>query len=160
MGARALGAVTLASDVPVPSGTYVLGHVKERYDLRDASAVVPQPFTQDILLFSDPRNGDPTRLGASFAVTPSRDFSIVETFGTWGSSCRWRPTPCPTNSRTTENPALDSTEEWEIWNMTGDAHPVHLHLVHFEVLGRQARQPRPHLPQQGIRTIRHEGLRR
>ncbi|MFC1997694.1 multicopper oxidase family protein [Chloroflexota bacterium] len=41
------------------------------------------------------------------------------------------------HSPTTENPALDSTEEWEIWNMTGDAHPVHLHLVHFEVLGRE-----------------------
>jgi FtsP/CotA-like multicopper oxidase with cupredoxin domain len=38
---------------------------------------------------------------------------------------------------TTENPALNSTEEWEIWNVTGDAHPVHLHLVNFEILGRQ-----------------------
>ncbi|MEN8689154.1 MAG: multicopper oxidase domain-containing protein [Desulfobacterales bacterium] len=41
------------------------------------------------------------------------------------------------HSPTTENPAFDSTEEWEIWNMTGDAHPVHLHLVNFEILGRQ-----------------------
>jgi FtsP/CotA-like multicopper oxidase with cupredoxin domain len=41
------------------------------------------------------------------------------------------------HSPTTENPALDSTEEWEIWNATGDAHPVHLHLVHFEILGRE-----------------------
>ena len=41
------------------------------------------------------------------------------------------------HSPTTENPAFNSTEEWEIWNMTGDAHPVHLHLVHFEILGRQ-----------------------
>jgi FtsP/CotA-like multicopper oxidase with cupredoxin domain len=41
------------------------------------------------------------------------------------------------HSPTTENPALDSIEEWEIWNMTGDAHPVHLHLVHFEIIGRQ-----------------------
>jgi FtsP/CotA-like multicopper oxidase with cupredoxin domain len=41
------------------------------------------------------------------------------------------------HSPTTENPALYSTEEWEIWNMTGDAHPVHLHLVNFEILGRQ-----------------------
>jgi FtsP/CotA-like multicopper oxidase with cupredoxin domain len=41
------------------------------------------------------------------------------------------------HSPTTENPALDSTEEWEIWNVTGDAHPVHLHLVHFEILGRK-----------------------
>jgi FtsP/CotA-like multicopper oxidase with cupredoxin domain len=41
------------------------------------------------------------------------------------------------HSPTTENPALGATEEWEVWNMTGDAHPVHLHLVHFEVVGRQ-----------------------
>ncbi len=41
------------------------------------------------------------------------------------------------HSPTTENPALGDIEEWEIWNMTGDAHPVHLHLVHFEILDRQ-----------------------
>jgi len=41
------------------------------------------------------------------------------------------------HSPTTENPAVNTTEEWEIWNVTGDAHPIHLHLVHFEILGRQ-----------------------
>jgi FtsP/CotA-like multicopper oxidase with cupredoxin domain len=41
------------------------------------------------------------------------------------------------HSPTTENPAEDDTEEWEIWNVTGDAHPVHLHLVHFEILERE-----------------------
>jgi spore coat protein A len=41
------------------------------------------------------------------------------------------------HSPTTENPAYGRTEEWEIWNTTVDAHPVHLHLVHFEVLGRE-----------------------
>jgi FtsP/CotA-like multicopper oxidase with cupredoxin domain len=41
------------------------------------------------------------------------------------------------HSPTTENPALGDTEIWEIYNATGDAHPVHLHLVKFEVLGRQ-----------------------
>jgi FtsP/CotA-like multicopper oxidase with cupredoxin domain len=41
------------------------------------------------------------------------------------------------HSPTTENPALGSTEIWEIYNATGDAHPVHLHLVHFEILDRQ-----------------------
>ncbi|MGD9094039.1 MAG: multicopper oxidase domain-containing protein, partial [Anaerolineales bacterium] len=44
----------------------------------------------------------------------------------------------PWHSPTTENPALNATEEWEIYNFTGDAHPVHLHLVNFEILGRQA----------------------
>jgi FtsP/CotA-like multicopper oxidase with cupredoxin domain len=41
------------------------------------------------------------------------------------------------HSPTTENPVLGTTERWEIWNVTGDAHPVHLHLVHFEVLERE-----------------------
>ena len=38
---------------------------------------------------------------------------------------------------TTENPGLGDTEIWEIYNATGDAHPVHLHLVNFEILNRQ-----------------------
>jgi FtsP/CotA-like multicopper oxidase with cupredoxin domain len=38
----------------------------------------------------------------------------------------------------TENPALGATETWEIYNATGDAHPIHVHLVHFEVMNRQA----------------------
>ena len=38
---------------------------------------------------------------------------------------------------TTETPALDSTEVWEIYNFTADAHPIHLHLVKFEILDRQ-----------------------
>ena len=37
----------------------------------------------------------------------------------------------------TENPALGSTEVWEIYNTTGDAHPVHVHLVNFEILNRE-----------------------
>jgi FtsP/CotA-like multicopper oxidase with cupredoxin domain len=37
---------------------------------------------------------------------------------------------------TTETPASNSYEIWEIYNFTGDAHPVHLHLVNFQILGR------------------------
>ena len=36
----------------------------------------------------------------------------------------------------TENPQLGDTEIWEIYNATGDAHPIHLHLVHFDILER------------------------
>jgi FtsP/CotA-like multicopper oxidase with cupredoxin domain len=36
----------------------------------------------------------------------------------------------------TENPTVGDTEDWEIYNFTADAHPIHLHLVRFEVLGR------------------------
>jgi spore coat protein A len=37
---------------------------------------------------------------------------------------------------TTETPDFDSTEIWEIYNFTADAHPIHLHLVNFEILDR------------------------
>ncbi len=37
----------------------------------------------------------------------------------------------------TENPAAGATEEWEIYNFTEDAHPIHIHLVQFQVVGRQ-----------------------
>ena len=37
----------------------------------------------------------------------------------------------------TEYPTLGTTEMWEIVNMTGDAHPIHIHLVQFQLLNRQ-----------------------
>jgi FtsP/CotA-like multicopper oxidase with cupredoxin domain len=37
----------------------------------------------------------------------------------------------------TENPAVGATEVWEIYNATGDAHPMHVHEVAFEVINRQ-----------------------
>jgi spore coat protein A, manganese oxidase len=37
----------------------------------------------------------------------------------------------------TENPAPGSTEVWEIYNTTADAHPMHIHEVVFEVINRQ-----------------------
>jgi FtsP/CotA-like multicopper oxidase with cupredoxin domain len=37
----------------------------------------------------------------------------------------------------TENPALGATEMWEFYNTTGDAHPMHVHEVVFEVVNRE-----------------------
>ena len=42
------------------------------------------------------------------------------------------------NDPVTENPLLGTTETWEIHNFTADAHPIHVHLVQFQVLGREA----------------------
>ena len=38
----------------------------------------------------------------------------------------------------TETPKLNSTEIWEFINLTEDVHPMHLHLVRFQVLDRRA----------------------
>ncbi len=37
----------------------------------------------------------------------------------------------------TESPTLNTCEEWEIHNFTEDAHPIHVHLVQFQVVGRE-----------------------
>jgi FtsP/CotA-like multicopper oxidase with cupredoxin domain len=36
-----------------------------------------------------------------------------------------------------ENPAVGSTEVWEFFNFTADAHPMHVHEVQFQVVNRQ-----------------------
>jgi spore coat protein A len=45
--------------------------------------------------------------------------------------------PLPWTDSITENPALNATEVWEIYNFTEDAHPIHIHEVQFEVVDRQ-----------------------
>jgi FtsP/CotA-like multicopper oxidase with cupredoxin domain len=37
----------------------------------------------------------------------------------------------------TENPDVGDTETWEIYNTTGDAHPMHIHELAFEVVNRE-----------------------
>ena len=37
----------------------------------------------------------------------------------------------------TENPILNSTEIWSFINLTDDTHPIHLHLVRFQMLDRR-----------------------
>ncbi len=36
----------------------------------------------------------------------------------------------------TQNPALGATEDWEIYNYTVDAHPIHIHLVRYQIMER------------------------
>jgi spore coat protein A len=39
------------------------------------------------------------------------------------------------------NPVTGDTETWELWNWTVDGHPIHLHLVKFKVVNREAFDP-------------------
>jgi len=44
--------------------------------------------------------------------------------------------PLDWNDPITETPRRGDTEIWRLVNLTGDAHPIHLHLVTFQVLDR------------------------
>jgi FtsP/CotA-like multicopper oxidase with cupredoxin domain len=82
---------------------------------------------QPLLGTAEPATND---VGAPINWPDTPEYSSVGLTGQMEGSIAW-------HSPTTENPALGTTERWEIWNVTGDAHPVHLHLVHFEILERE-----------------------
>ena len=48
------------------------------------------------------------------------------------------PTPQLWMDPISENPVLGATEIWEMRNFTADAHPIHIHQVQFQVVGREA----------------------
>ena len=54
----------------------------------------------------------------------------------------------------TEQPLLDSVEIWNLINLTEDAHPIHLHLVRFQILDRRPFDP---FTYQQTRTLRFLG---
>jgi spore coat protein A, manganese oxidase len=43
----------------------------------------------------------------------------------------------PWHAPITEKPVLHSVEIWELVNLTDDSHPIHLHLVRFQILDRR-----------------------
>jgi spore coat protein A, manganese oxidase len=43
----------------------------------------------------------------------------------------------PWHMPVTEKPVLDTTEIWELVNLTDDTHPIHLHMVRFQILDRR-----------------------
>lgn len=45
--------------------------------------------------------------------------------------------PLDWDSPITENPMQHALEEWQVINFTPDAHPIHLHLVNYQIVSRQ-----------------------
>jgi spore coat protein A len=64
------------------------------------------------------------------------DIPTAALLGTWNTGTG-QPTPLLWADPITENPAVGGVEQWEIYNVTEDAHPIHIHLVQFEVVGRE-----------------------
>jgi len=58
-------------------------------------------------------------------------------------------TPLLWNDLITENPPVGAVQVWEIYNFTEDAHPIHVHLVQFEIVDRQPFEGSSYGPDQG-----------
>jgi FtsP/CotA-like multicopper oxidase with cupredoxin domain len=49
---------------------------------------------------------------------------------------RWRTVACHFEDRVTIFPEIGRDELWRLINLTGDTHPIHIHLVQFQALAR------------------------
>jgi spore coat protein A, manganese oxidase len=54
----------------------------------------------------------------------------------------------------TENPIIDTTEIWNLINLTDEVHPIHLHLTRFQALDRRTFEP---FEYQSTGTLRYLG---
>jgi spore coat protein A len=87
-------------------------------------------------VFSLPSTIPLTRLDPAQALV-TRDFVLSERLDPQGGSLGVRINDKGYDDPVTEFPKLGSIEKWRFINMTDDAHPMHLHLVHFQILERQ-----------------------
>ncbi|MGC2619762.1 MAG: multicopper oxidase [Acidobacteriaceae bacterium] len=76
------------------------------------------------------------RYDAAHAVK-TRDFVLTELMDPSGQSLGVRINSKGYDDPVTETPMLGSLEKWRFINTTDDAHPMHFHLVQFQILERQ-----------------------
>jgi FtsP/CotA-like multicopper oxidase with cupredoxin domain len=148
----------------VPQGSYVLGNLgpdepfgggepDEDFDASDPDstgqimefrvgpALAPDPSTppQYLVLPAIPALPAPKttrRLALIEMMSEFHDGPAEAMLGTVDES--GNPTHRMWMDPITENPNVGDTEEWEFYNFTADAHPMHVHEVTFEVVNRQA----------------------
>lgn len=125
-----------------------------------ASGTPIRTGSQAIVRLANPATGG---LGAGVLDPKTRELTLNEVMGPGGplevlvNNTKWmglRPGPTNPNNMDgvvnggkkdgqdnpnylTEWPNEGDTEVWEIVNLTADAHPIHLHLVQFQLMNRQ-----------------------
>jgi len=76
------------------------------------------------------------RIPESSAVT-TRRLTLDEAQNMVAESMGMLLNKTPWHAPITEKPVLGSTEIWEFVNLTEDTHPIHLHMVRFQLLDRR-----------------------
>jgi spore coat protein A, manganese oxidase len=75
------------------------------------------------------------------AAVKTRPLALIENMTLKGESMSMLLNNTPWHMPVTENPELDSVEIWSFINTTDDSHPIHLHLVRFQILDRRRFEP-------------------
>jgi spore coat protein A len=92
------------------------------------------------------RVSDPSRLPSLLRAVPripeetavrTRRLTLDESRNLVAESTGMLLNKTPWHAPITEKPVLGATEIWEFVNLTDDTHPIHLHLVRFQILDRR-----------------------
>ncbi|MFY9855829.1 MAG: multicopper oxidase domain-containing protein [Terracidiphilus sp.] len=76
------------------------------------------------------------RLAESSAVK-TRRLTLDEQLNMVAESAGMLLNKTPWHMPVTEKPVLNTSEIWELVNLTDDVHPIHLHMVRFQILDRR-----------------------
>jgi FtsP/CotA-like multicopper oxidase with cupredoxin domain len=78
-------------------------------------------------------------------LTLNEDFDdfgrLIQTLGTFARGTNNQDQPTfgqPYMNTATETPKAGAIEVWQLFNLTGDTHPIHFHLVNVQIIQRQA----------------------
>jgi len=101
---------------------------------------VTLPLAKDAKTFTMPASASFSKLDPASSVV-TRDFILAEKIDDKGRSLGVRINDKGYDEPVTEIVKLNTTEKWRFINTTEDAHPMHLHLVQFQILQRQGYDP-------------------
>ena len=91
---------------------------------------------------------------AESEVVKTRDLPLVEFEDAYGNPVIMLLSGMHWSMPVTENPVIGSVEIWNLINTTDDSHPIHLHLVRFQILDRR---PFDAFQYQATKVLRYRG---
>ena len=71
------------------------------------------------------------------AAVRTRQLALIERENMVGESMKMLLNNMHWDMPVTETPVIDTVEIWSLINVTDDSHPIHLHLVRFQILDRR-----------------------
>lgn len=131
---------TLTNDAPAPfpggdppdanTGVIMQFHVFLPLSRRDRSRIPARLVKL--------KNLDPARAATTRDLTLNERMDVGRMILLLGTrNLTGRPQPYSWGDSTTESPVLNAIEIWRLINTTVDTHPIHPHLVRFQILDRQ-----------------------
>jgi spore coat protein A, manganese oxidase len=99
-------------------------------EFRVSASPVSDPSALPATLRSVPRLAESSAVQTRWLTLDEQTQRTVKSMGMLLNKTPW-------HMPITEKPVLGTTELWELANMTEDVHPIHLHMVRFQILDRR-----------------------